>query len=174
MKLCCTALICSLALVPFVVLGQGPAAPPAPEIRDIAPPVDVFPYPIWVVVLAVLAALVVLGLVVWLIVRAVRRRPAPLPPSPRSVALRELEALRPTVETSEPYDFSIAVSDVLRRYIGAAFGLKAPQQTSPEFLAAVAASKRFAQGERELLETFLERCDLIKFAPDQCRRWRQP
>jgi hypothetical protein len=115
-------------------------------------------------VAAAAAALIVLGLLVWLVVRAVRRRPPPLPPSPRSVALRELDALRPRVQSSEPYDFSIAVSDVLRRYIGAAFGLQAPQQTSPEFLAAVAASNRFTADERQLLETFLERCDLIKFA----------
>ena len=62
--------------------------------RDIAPPVDVFPWPWWVVAIAVVVGVAVLALGVWLVVRAIKRRPPPLPPSARSVAIRELERLR--------------------------------------------------------------------------------
>jgi Domain of unknown function (DUF4381) len=135
-----------------------------PEIRDIAPPIDVFPYPLWMVIAAAVLALIVLGLVVWLIVRTIKRRPPPPPLTPRAQAIRELEALRSKVEKLEPYAFSIEVSDVLRRFITAQYGLHATQQTSPEFLAAISRAPEFSNEDRVLLERFLERCDLIKFA----------
>ena len=57
-----------------------PPSPPAvPEIRDIAPPIDVFPYPLWMVLTAAACALLVLGVAAWLIVRWIKSRPAPPP-----------------------------------------------------------------------------------------------
>ena len=116
-----------------------PAAPTAPEIRDIAPPVEVFPYPTWMVVVAANLAALVLAAVIYAIVRAIRNRPPPLPPSPQSIALRELRALQQRVKQAAPYEFSIAVSDVLRRYVSDEYRVHAVEQTSPEFLAAIAA-----------------------------------
>ena len=66
--------------------------------------------------------------------------------------------------SDEPYQFSIRVSDILRQYVDAQYHLRATEQTSPEFLATVAGSTRFATEEKQLLAEFLERCDLIKFA----------
>jgi len=143
--------------------GGPPSALPA-EIRDIAPPIDVFPYPLWMIILAACIAAAVLGVIVWLLVRRIRRRPPPPPLTPRQVALRALEALRAQAPVMDPYAFSIAVSDVLRAYIGAAYGLHARRQTSPEFLAAISSHPNFSDADRSLLGSFLERCDLIKFA----------
>lgn len=143
---------------------QPPQATPAlPEIRDIAPPVDVFPWPPWMVAIAVGFLAIVLIAIVWLIVRAIRRRTVP-PPSPRTLALRELEALRAEVSLLDPYAFSVRVSDVLRGFIGEQFGIRAKEQTSPEFLASIAGAPQFADDDRALLAQFLEKCDLIKFA----------
>ena len=147
---------------------QQPAAPPTqpelPPIKDIAPPIDVFPWPTWMVVCAIVIALAVLAGIVTLIVIKMRNRPVPPPPTPREIALRELEALRAQVDKQPPYDFSIAVSGVLRTYIGAQYRLHAREQTSPEFLAAISRSVKFSENEKLLLGRFLERCDLIKFA----------
>ena len=143
---------------------QTAPAPELPEIKDIAPPVDIFPWPTWMVVCAVVVLVAVLAGIVALIVRAKRNQPKPPPPTPREIALRELEALRAQVERQPPYDFSIAVSDVLRGYIGAQFRLHAREQTSPEFLAEISRSVKFSGNEKDLLAGFLERCDLIKFA----------
>ena len=149
----------------LAALNQSPPAEPAPpEIRDIAPPLDIFPYPTWMVVCAIVVALAVLAGIVALIVIKMRNQPKPPPPTPREIALRELDALRPQVEQQTPYDFSIAVSEVLRSYIGAQYHLHAREQTSPEFLAAISRSVKFSGNEKDLLAGFLERCDLIKFA----------
>ena len=141
----------------------APGGEPARGLSALAPPVPV-PLPAWVLPAAITVAVLLLALLVWLIWRWVKNRPAPEPPTPRSLALRALEKLKPEVHTTEPYAFSFAVSDVLRTYIGAAFRLHAPQQTSPEFLASIAKSPQFTDGDRRLLAEFLEGCDLIKFA----------
>jgi hypothetical protein len=151
----------------LAVLATPPpvATPAPPEIRDIAPPIDVFPYPPWMVAVAAVVAAVVLGFLVWLIVSWIRHRPGAPPPGAAAIALRELERLRQRANELEPYAFSIAVSDVLRTFISnAKFHLPATQQTSPEFLAAISDSKLFSVEDRALLGRFLERCDMIKFA----------
>jgi len=143
---------------------QPLSQPQLPEIRDIAPPVDVFPWPPWMVALAVVAAVVVLGLATWLIVHAIRRRPGAPPLTPRATAIRDLENLRGQVTRLAPYEFSVRVSNVLRTYVGAQYGMRATRQTSPEFLASISHAVPFSDADRELLARFLEKSDLIKFA----------
>lgn len=141
-----------------------PTPPEVPEIRDIAPPMNVFPYPLWMVLTVVAGLLLLIGLTTWLFLRWWRKRPQPAPPGPRVIAMRELDSLRARIENMEPYRFSIAVSDVLRGFIAAQYGLRATKQTSPEFLASIAKTKTFTEDDRTLLAEFLEHCDLIKFA----------
>ena len=153
-----------LAVISTPAPSSAPDAPAPVEIKDIAPPVDVFPYPLWMVLTAAGIALAVLGLLTWLLVRWLKRRPPPPLPTPRAVALRELERLRGQVQGMEPYAFSFAVSDVLRTFIGAQFGLHAREQTSPEFLAEISKAGRFSDADRTLIGEFLVHCDMIKFA----------
>ncbi len=136
------------------------AATPAP-LHDIAGPVEFFPYPVWAVVLAALAVLAVLGLLVWFFF--LRKRSSRVASS-RDRARRKLSELRERVGTTEVYDFSIEVSEVLRRFIEETRGLRATTQTTMEFLAAIANDPQFSDAERGLLATFLEKADLIKFA----------
>ncbi len=141
----------------------APAPDPLAGFRDIAPPVDV-PWPSWVWWAIGVGSLIVLALLVWLVVWLSNRKPKALPPTPREIALRELEELRAHLPELDPYAFSVRVSDVLRTYVGAQFSLPATSQTSPEFLASIADSPRFSPVDRQLLATFLERCDMLKFA----------
>jgi Domain of unknown function (DUF4381) len=134
----------------------------AEEFHDIAPPVDYSLIPPWLVFIVVFVALSVLGLIVWLIAR--RRKPARPPKLPREIALEELEGISGEIEHVSPYQFSIRVSDVLRKYVTQQYGVPATRQTSIEFLTTVAKASPFSQEETSLLEDFLNRCDLIKFA----------
>ncbi len=59
------------------------------------------------------------------------------PNSPRESALGELDAIGGEIETMTPYQFSIRVSDILRRYVTEQYGLPVTRQTSVEFLSCV-------------------------------------
>jgi hypothetical protein len=139
-------------------------ASPTPAIRDIRPPLDVFPYPTWMVATAAAIGAVIVALLSVAIIRAMRNRPKTPPPTAREIALRRLNEAGADIERIEPYAFSIRVSDILRQYISAQYNLHAPEQTSQEFLAEAAKSPHFTGADKDLLADFLERCDLIKFA----------
>ena len=132
------------------------------EFHDIAPPVDYSLIPPWLVFVIAFVALSLAGLVVWWFAK--RRKP-PVPPKlPREIALEELDWIAREIDRMSPYQFSIRVSDVLRKYVTQQYGLPATRQTSIEFLNALAKGLSFSEEERLLLEDFLNRCDLIKFA----------
>jgi hypothetical protein len=134
----------------------------AQEFHDIAPPVDYTLLKPWVVFCIAAAALAVIGFIAWLIVRW-RNRPRP-EESPRTRALNELRRIEPEIETLPAYQFSIRVSDVLRRYVSEQYHLPVTRQTSVEFLSALTAGSPFSEHETSLLTDFLDRCDMIKFA----------
>jgi len=134
----------------------------AEEFHDIAPPVDYSLIPPWLVFVGVFVALSLLGLVSWLFAR--RRKPPAPPKLPREIALEELERISSEIERMSPYQFSIRVSDILRKYVTQQYGLPATRQTSIEFLIALAKASPISTDDKSLLEDFLNRCDLIKFA----------
>lgn len=134
----------------------------AQEFHDIAPPVDYSLLPTWVIFCAAFVALTIIGLIVWLIVRR-RDRPIPVR-SFREQALERLERIRREIEKITPYQFSIRVSDILRRYVTEQYQLPVTRQTSVEFLGGLALASPFSEDEKSLLTDFLNRCDLIKFA----------
>src|SRR6478735_755514 len=134
----------------------------AQEFHDISPPVDYSLLPTWVIFLGAFVTLAVLGLLVWLFIRW-KRRPKP-EQTPRDRALELLQRARGEIANLTPYQFSIRVSDILRRYVVEQYHLPVTRQTSVEFLEALAKTSPFSEEERELLDDFLNRCDLIKFA----------
>src|SRR5205807_8641764 len=118
--------------------------------------------PTWAIFLASFVGLCIVGLIIW--VFAGRRQPAQPPQLPREIGLEELELIAGEIETTNPYLFSIRVSDILRRYVTNQYALPVTRQTSVEFLTALAKSSPFSTNEKSLLEDFLNRCDLTKFA----------
>jgi Domain of unknown function (DUF4381) len=135
----------------------------AEDFHDITPPIDYSLISPWLIFVGVFVALSLLGLVAWWFTR---RRPAAAGPPrlPREIALEQLERIRREIERMSPYQFSIRVSDILRRYVTQQYGLPATRQTCIEFLTALAKASPFSSEEKSLLEDFLNRCDLIKFA----------
>lgn len=134
----------------------------ADQLHDIAPPVDYSLLPAWVIYGGAVLALVLCVLIGrWLGRRSHRPKPQP---SPRERTLELLDRISREIETLSPYQFSIRVSDILRRYVTDQYQLPVTRQTSVEFLAALTKASPFSGDEKSLLEDFLNRCDLIKFA----------
>jgi hypothetical protein len=135
----------------------------AQTFHDISPPVDYSLVPTWLVFAISFLALATLGLIGWLIWRWRRARPR-VEQTPRDRALQLLASARNEVNHLSPYEFSIRVSDILRRYVTEQYQLPVTRQTSVEFLEALARTSPFSEDEKSLLDDFLNRCDLIKFA----------
>lgn len=134
----------------------------AQEFHDIAGPVDYFVLKPWMVFCAVAAFLLLVGVTIWL-VKWWRRRPAKIL-TPRERAIDQLARIENQIETLPPYQFSIRVSDILRRYVTEQYQLPVTRQTSVEFLNTLSEKSQFSADEQTLLGDFLNRCDLIKFA----------
>src|SRR5260370_4912593 len=132
------------------------------QFHEIAPPVDYSFVPTWAIFLASFVGLCLIGLIVWFFGR--KRKPEQPPKLPRDIALEELDLIANEIETTNPYLFSIRVSNILRRYVTNQYALPVTRQTSVEFLTTLAKSSPFSANEKFLLEDFLNRCDLIKFA----------
>jgi hypothetical protein len=134
----------------------------AEDIRDIRGPKGIFP--LWQV-LALLAGgalLAICGYAAW---RWARRRKAPRPQQLFEIALQRLEEIRSLMQPSSVREFSIAISDIVRRYIEDEFKVTATHRTTEEFLHDLLESSNAAlAAHRNLLAQFLEQCDMAKFA----------
>jgi hypothetical protein len=65
---------------------------------------------------------------------------------------------------SDPYAYCSLVSDVVRTYLEERFDLHAPDRTTEEFLEEMRSTAILHPHHKALLEEFLSRCDLVKFA----------
>jgi hypothetical protein len=58
----------------------------------------------------------------------------------------------------------VELSHIVRHYLEDRYGLRAPELTTEEFLQEAGRSRELSDAHRQLLSTFLERCDRVKFA----------
>lgn len=143
--------------------NQGPNPTPTPvPLHDIVGPVWYWPYPLWMTLLGAVVLAAVLFLIYRLVKKYLTRKAPPL--TNRQKALAALEKLRSGVSGADPYAFGVTVSNAIRRYIQAEYGLEATTQTSIEFLDTLRESPFFSDNEKDGLEVFLSKTDLLKFA----------
>ncbi|MBI1319629.1 MAG: hypothetical protein GC168_11880 [Candidatus Hydrogenedens sp.] len=97
-----------------------------------------------------------------------RRQPAPaLPPVPAwEVALRRLKELesRKLPAKGRYETFYVDLSSILRYYIEDRFRIRAPEQTTPEFLDSARGSGALSIDQQDVLSKLLRHCDRVKFA----------
>jgi hypothetical protein len=140
------------------------AATNAPDaIPPLRPPRGEIPPGFWeryglLTVAGSLLALVLVGVAVWFVTR---RKPAAVP-APETVARQALDPLR-----RQPEEGALLsrVSQILRRYLTAAFGLPPEELTRAEFCRALHDNQGVGPELSEGIAEFLRRCDERKFAP---------
>lgn len=113
-------------------------------------------------------ALVAATALVWILRRSARPRhehasTAAPDAAAWNQALSELERLTPLLCPDRSREYGIASTTILRRYLEARYGLRAPLQTTEEFLVNAASSPRLPAADRDGLAEFLRLCDLFKF-----------
>lgn len=82
------------------------------------------------------------------------------------IAYNELKALvdENLIDKGDIKQFYLRLSAIVRKYIENRFGLKAPEQTTEEFLFGLEKAGEFPSEYKPLLKDFLNHCDLVKFA----------
>jgi hypothetical protein len=150
-----------VVLVPPLLAATNPiSADDIPPLRPVRPEI---PPSFWEqnglgVVIAAGSCVLLVAAVVWLLVRP--KPPVPVPPAVQ--ARRELEPLR-----QQPEDGALLsrVSQVLRRYVAAAFGLPTGELTTAEFSRAIDGYEQIGPELSAACLDFLRQCDQRKFAP---------
>ena len=139
--------------------------PQQADIEDIKDPLTA-PLP-WGWIAAGAAALALLAWWLW----SRRKKPTSVeagepPPAPYEVALQRLDRLLRSdlLERAAWKEFYLELTALLRSYIEGQFGMRAPEQTTEEFLAELRRGLAFNPQQRDLLRRILQHGDMVKFA----------
>lgn len=173
-------LLASLAaLAPLTRLLPAPGAAPASNgivllqtnnaiattndtLRDIVGPIPVGIGWTWLARTLLALALLAVGAWLWHARRRRKETGTPATPAPDEKARQRLRDLLQLV--NQPRPFCFAASEIIRTYLEDRFRLRAPDQTTEEFLDDLRDHPRLASRHQQLLADFLTRCDLVKFA----------
>ncbi len=141
------------------------------QLQAAAPPVAL-PWAIpWPVVLAVVLVLILAGggLAWWLRKRHHKVVQARIL-TPQERAILELEKLwESDLAHQDSKLYYVELTGIVRRYIEVTTGIRAPEQTTEEFLHEIAQRDTFAPEDRRRFKSFLEAADLVKFAAHKPR-----
>jgi len=114
---------------------------------------------------AILAGLLLIGLLFYFWKKRARQQKAVLA---HETALRELERAGPLIEEQNINAFITLIDQTLRRYIEQRFNIFARRQTTREFIHELAEDQEDVplplMENSENLKTWLQHCDLVKFA----------
>lgn len=140
----------------------------APSLADLRPASDPVELPDQfrpVVVWSSIVGILVMAALLWFYKR--RRKSASVEPqlSPHQLAQIELQQLidQRLAETDVKV-FYVELTAVVRRFIERTTGIRAPEQTTEEFLREIVTNNVFSLEEQSRLANFLESADLVKFA----------
>ena len=117
----------------------------------------------WVAALTGLALIAIAGVLWW---KRGKRPVFVAPPTPWAIAYERLRELdQQHLPSSGAYDrYFVQLSDILRRYIEDRLHLRAPEQTTQEFLTDASKSGVLNESQQAMLAGFLRHCDRVKFA----------
>jgi len=138
--------------------------------HDIRPPAPLPPsMDVWYWTAGIAAGFLLMGLGIFLIVRKRQRArliaaEVVIPPHESAFAALDRLMAENLIEKGEVKVFYQEISGILRRYIEARFGLRAPEQTTEEFLDGLKTGAALDNQYQGLLKQFLTHCDLVKFA----------
>jgi len=142
---------------------------PGSDIEASLKPVWIYPsfrtVALWTLLLAALAAL---AYAAWRVIKRIHREIKLMRMSPRERALFELSELlgKDLIGQNLVKDFYLELTMIVRRYIERQHAIRAPEQTTEEFLIAVSRDPRFSREVVAKLRSFLQAADLVKFAAD--------
>jgi hypothetical protein len=150
--------------------GSSPSSPgqKPDDIYDIRPPFFYLHSWLWLWIALGVLALLALIVVLW---KWLKPLAALHPKTAYDLALEKLERARGLLDEKNPEPYAVLVSETIRSYLGQRFHAPSTRRTTEEFLRQMQADPATPLAEhRDLLQGFLEACDLVKFAHYQPER----
>jgi hypothetical protein len=149
---------------------QSVLSPKDKDLKDLKKQAELPERVRWGLWLAVLLALGILGTVTWLFWNRRHGRVPSLPAAPPQDVLDMAEAeLRtllgrgfPDGERVKP--FYVLLSDIVKRILEAGYGIHTAEQTTSEIMDTLDLAPGKNPEDRERIDSFLRRCDVVKFA----------
>lgn len=133
---------------------------------DLRPIRGAIAQPLWETPLPyiIIGVLLLIAIIAWIAKQTLWKKAPPKLPTAYEIAIGQLEQARALMLEKKDKAFSSVVSDAIRQYIEKRFEIKAPEQTTEEFLAAAAQHPLLKGKALDQLSQFLELCDRVKFA----------
>lgn len=155
---------------PLEVMVTSELGDKTPSLADLAPmsaPLPLSPSPLWQA--AVMGGIVIIlaaAIMFWLRHRRKKEAVLARPRSPEEIAHEELRALLAAnlPGRGEFKEFYVRLTGIVRRYIEGTTGIRAPEETTEEFLRDMRARQVFPSQRSGQLATFLEAADMVKYA----------
>jgi hypothetical protein len=147
-------------------------APSLANLRPSAGPLDLPSYGS-VIAWSIIFICIVLAIIGWFTRRYFKRKQiaAEIVLSPEELARIELDKLAKSgLAETNVVQFYVELTAVVRRYIERTTGIRAPEQTTEEFLREISRASTFDRNTNERLRNFLESADLVKFAAHRPRQ----
>lgn len=136
------------------------------ELKDVKGPVGLPETP-WLLIASVVlgAAVLALGVWYWLHKLALRTKKVKVK-TPWDAAYERLDELkrRDPFGQGKAQEHFIELSAIVRTYIEERFSIRAPEMTTEEFLDSVKNATNVENEHKEILQSFMRLCDMVKFA----------
>jgi hypothetical protein len=152
-----------------IIAEAGDKTPSLTDLQAMSPPVKLPPTPLSRLKIALIAAGVLLltGILVILLRRKRRTGEAMAPKkTPEEIAREELAELlaEDLPNKGMAKEFYVRLTGIVRRFIESTTGLRAPEQTTEEFLRDMRIKGVFDTTRAQRLADFLEAADMVKYA----------
>lgn len=141
-----------------------------PRLKDLKKQAEI-PEPVrWLLWIMLAASACVLCWIAWYFWRRHRRHPVALTPAQTQdlldIAETDLRNLlaRGLPDSGKEKQFYVALSEIVKRILEAGYDIHTAEQTTSEIVAALSARPAPDSERREQIESFLIRCDVVKFA----------
>jgi hypothetical protein len=159
----------TLAVGPLRVKVDSLVTAKSPKLAEVRPsvgPIELpFSYIVWFAATAGTVVIILIGVGFWKSYQARQKIKAQRPLTPRELAARELRELASShLAERDVKLFYVGLTGVVRRFIERTTGIRAPEQTTEEFLREVSQRQTFESNENRRLKNFLEAADMVKFA----------
>jgi hypothetical protein len=124
----------------------------------------------WLAWGAIVAGVLILGAALWIGLKRRRKRPVPLSPVQLQNLIDLAEAdlknllARGLPGSGNEKQFYILLSEIVRRILEAGYGVHTAELTTSEIMSSLHKKTELESGKTELIESFLLRCDVVKFA----------